>query len=337
MTRKVVHLIDDTAPGGVMQMLRHMAEGPAIGRDHSHEIRRIRRGALVAPRLEADVIVSHLTVTWMNVPLLTGLRALNPDVPMVHVEHSYTESFVAMHAVPRQRFATLMRVSYAMFDRIVAVSAPQAAWIRRRGFAPAERLVTINPSVDLSPFLALAPRLEGAPKVWCLIGRLDAQKGFDVAIRAFRAAAGDDESLMIFGEGPERDRLEALAEGDARIRFVGWADSPAEAVAACDAVLMPSRREAFGLVALEAQAAGRLLVVSGVDGLAEHQRHGAIAVGANSVDAWAETLRRLRHGGEAERILQGRQRARRAARAFQAAWLELLDDLAAPVGFANAA
>ncbi|MEL6576173.1 MAG: glycosyltransferase [Pseudomonadota bacterium] len=337
MTRKVVHLIDDTAPGGVMRMLEHMANGPALGRSHSHEIRRIRRGSLMAPRLNADVIISHLTVTWMNLPLITGLRAVNPDVSIVHVEHSYTEGFVASHAVPRNRFSTLMRVSYAMFDRIVAVSAPQADWIRRRGFAPAERIVTINPGVDLSPFLALTPCLELSPRVWGLIGRLDAQKGFDLALRAFKAAAGSDETLLIFGEGPERDRLVALAEGDERIRFMGWAENPAAAMEACDAVLMPSRWEAFGLVALEAQAAGRLLVVSGTDGLAEHQRHGAVSVGANTVEAWEETLRILRAGNEAERILRGRQRARRAAPAFEAAWLTLLDTVDAPAVLSNAA
>ncbi|MEM6677965.1 MAG: glycosyltransferase family 4 protein, partial [Pseudomonadota bacterium] len=314
-----------------------MAQAPMLGREHVHEIRRLRRGALVAPRLEADVIVSHLTVTWMNLALITGLRALNPDRPILHVEHSYTEGFVASHDVPRQRFATLLRVSYAMFDRVVAVSGQQGAWLMRRGFVPAERLVTINPSVDLAPFLALTPRLAGVPQVWGLIGRLDVQKGFDIAIRAFRASAGPDDVLRIVGDGPERASLEALALGDAHIQFTGWATVPAEAMAACDAVLMPSRWEAFGLVALEAQAAGRLLVVSGMDGLADHQRHGAIGVGRNSVEAWAAVLERLRHGVDGERILRGRQRARRAALDFEAAWLALLEEAAAPSTVANAA
>ncbi|MEM6680111.1 MAG: hypothetical protein AAF675_19795, partial [Pseudomonadota bacterium] len=62
MTRKIVHLVDDVAPGGVMRMLEQMAQAPMLGREHVHEIRRLRRGALVAPRLEADVIVSSCLI-----------------------------------------------------------------------------------------------------------------------------------------------------------------------------------------------------------------------------------------------------------------------------------
>lgn len=337
MTQHVIHLVDDASPGGVTRMLDCIANSPALGRSHRHEVRILRRGGLSAPRLEADVIVSHLSVNWANLPMFTMLRALHPQTPLLHVEHSYTEAFVAGHLVPRGRFAALMRVTYAMFDRIVAVSAPQADWIRRRGFAPASRVVTINPGVDLGPFLALAPQLDVLPRVFGLIGRLDAQKGFDIAIRAFRSAAAADQSLLIFGEGPERGRLEALAKGDPRIRFMGWAADPAAAMAACDAVLMPSRWEAFGLVALEAQAAGRLVVVSGVDGLAEHLRGGAVSVGANTSAAWGETLSRLSRSPHAERVMRGRIRGREAAGEFARAWQALLREVSAPVSVARAA
>ncbi len=323
MTKTVIHLVDDASPGGVTRVLEHIATCPTLSRHHRHEVHTLRRGRLGAPRFSADVIVSHFSVSWVNLPMLTALRALHPDAALIHVEHSYTEAFVACHAVPRRRFTALMRVAYALFDRIVAVSEPQADWIQRRGFAPRERVVVINPVVDLGPFLALAPRTDAAPRVFGLIGRLDPQKGFDIALRAFRAAAPSDARLVIAGTGPERESLERLAAGDPRIRFAGWAERPEMAMEACDAVLMPSRWEAYGLVALEAQAAGRLVVTADTDGLAEHIRAGAVGVGANSVAAWSDTLRVLGSGHHAERILMARFRARAAQRRFADAWLAL--------------
>lgn len=337
MTPTIIHLVDDASPGGVMRMLEHMRSAPGLRREASHRLHVMRRGRLGAPRLEADVIVSHLAVTWANLPMFTALRALNPTVPLIHVEHSYTEAFVAAKMVPRRRFGTLMRVAFSVFDRIVAVSDPQAVWLERRGFVPASRLSVINPSVDLDPFLALAPRHLTRPRAFGLIGRLDEQKGFDIAIRGFRAGAAADSSLLVFGEGAERARLEALAEGDPRIRFLGWAEKPAAAVGACDAVLMPSRWEAFGLVALEAQAAGRLLLTSAVDGMAEHARGGAMVIGANTAEAWAEAIGRLGSENHAERILRGRFRAKTAAHQFAHAWEALFAALLLPAAYDRAA
>lgn len=326
MTQTVIHLVDDSSPGGVARVLNHIATSPALARRHRHEVCTLRRGGLTAPRLSADIIVSHLSVSWANLPMLTALRALNPEARLIHVEHSYTEAFVANHAVPRRRFRTLMRVAYALFDRIAPVSGPQAAWITRAGFAPEDRVSVVNPVVDLGPFLALEPRIEAAPRVFGLIGRLDVQKGFDIAIRAFREAAPADATLLVVGEGPERAALEALAAGDPRIRFMGWAERPEAAVAACDAVLMPSRWEAFGLVALEAQAAGRLVAVAETDGMAEHVRRGAVGVGQNSVAGWADVLRSLCRSAQAERILAARYRARAAQTRFGRDWLCLLEE-----------
>ncbi|MGF1501868.1 MAG: glycosyltransferase family 4 protein [Paracoccaceae bacterium] len=325
MIQTVIHLVDDTSPGGVTRVLDHIAKSTALGHRHRHEIRTLRRGRLGAPKLGADLIVSHLSVSWANLPMLTALRALNPAARIIHVEHSYTEAFVASHVVARGRFQVLMRVAYALFDQVVAVSRPQADWIARAGFAPEEHVVVINPMVDLGPFLALEPRLEAAPRVFGLIGRLDVQKGFDIAIRAFREAAPGDATLLVAGEGPERAALEALAAGDQRIRFMGWAERPEVAMAACDAVLMPSRWEAFGLVALEAQAAGRLVAVAQTDGMAEHVRRGAFGVGQNAIAGWADAIRILCRSAHAERILAARFRARATQAKFEHDWLGMLE------------
>ena len=106
------------------------------------------------------------------------------------------------------------------------------------------------------------------------IGRLVAQKGFDVLIRAFTAAGLRSHDLLIAGEGPERASLEALARaagcGD-RIRFIGRAERK-EAVVLfhhCAFFVLPSRHEPMGIVNLEAMVAGKAVIASRTGGVPE--------------------------------------------------------------------
>ncbi len=322
MTRTVIHLLDDTTPGGVTRMLDYIRKSPALAASARHEIRVLPRGRWSAPRLEADVIVSHLSVSWRNLPMLTALRALHPATELIHVEHSYCEGFVAANPTPRLRFGALMRTAYALFDRIVAVSRGQADWLTRSEFVGASRLVTIPPMADLAPFLAL-PGPRSRHRIG-LVGRLHAQKGFDLAITAFRRAAGPEMTLDVFGDGPDMEKLVELAGDDPRIRFHGWLDDSADAVAACDTLLVPSRWEPYGLVVLEGLAAGRLVLCSQADGLTDHVTGGAIAVGGASIGVWEDAIRSLGTNDRGTRAVRGRQHARAAIARFEEAWAALV-------------
>jgi len=289
---RVVHLVDDTTAGGVMRVLDHILTAPGMGGMAQHSLVRVTRGRVSVKRIEADVIVSHLAVSWRALPMLAALRARHPLTPLVHVEHSYTEGFVAANVRRKRRFATLLRLTYRLFDRVVAVSRAQGDWLTRSGAVPATSLRVIRSCVDLSAFRALDPA-KGRPRVIGAIGRLDRQKGFDTLIRAFRHLPDPDARLHVHGEGPERDRLRDLAGDDPRIRFMGFAPDPVAAMHSVDVVAMPSNWEAYGLVAIEALSAKRVLLINPVDGLTDHTPHGARAVEGKSVAAWQRALARL--------------------------------------------
>lgn len=101
------------------------------------------------------------------------------------------------------------------------------------------------------------------------VGRLDPVKGVDTLIKAFRQITRTDVRLAIVGDGSEREALEALAAGDDRIVFMGYSTAPADWYRAADLLVIPSRREPFALVALEAMAAGTPILASDVDGFQE--------------------------------------------------------------------
>lgn len=321
----VIHLIDDTRPGGVMRVLDHI-RNHGSGRAR-HELRVVARGALTAPALEADLIVSHLSVRWAGLPFLMGLRARNAARPILHVEHSYTAGFVAHRVPARGRFFTLLRTAYALFDRVVAVSAAQQGWLAARGLVEPGRLTLLRSAVDVAPFLAL-PGIGARPRVVGAIGRLDAQKGFDILIRAFRAVPDPELRLEVVGDGPERAALQALAAGDGRIRFHGHAADPVPAMAGVEVVAMPSRWEAYGLVALEARAAGRLVLCASVDGLDDHIRAGALPVGPGVAD-WTAALGALATTDPRPRCARMRARAADATAAFAQSWDGLIAEVTA--------
>ncbi|MBZ5596315.1 MAG: glycosyltransferase family 4 protein [Acidobacteriia bacterium] len=107
-------------------------------------------------------------------------------------------------------------------------------------------------------------------------GRLVYQKGFDLLVRAFAQIAPmyPDLDLIIAGEGAERNELERLSAQSgvgSRVYFQGRASQPEiiRLLNGCRLVAVPSRHESFGIVALEALAAGRPVLATRVGGLPE--------------------------------------------------------------------
>ncbi|MDB2407387.1 glycosyltransferase [Jannaschia sp.] len=308
----VTHLVDDTGMGGVTRLLNHLADGSDA--EVIHVLRPVPRGRLPL-RIKGDVIVSHLSISWRTLPALVALRATIRR-PLIHVEHSYTEAFAALHVAAPRRFRALLATGFALFDRVLCVSPAQRDWLAR--LAPSARLGLLRPSVDVTPFLALPAPTD--TRVIGAIGRLHTQKGLEVLIDAIRGCTLDLR-LEIIGDGPDRAALIARAASDPRIVFPGAMD-PVAAMARLDVVAMPSRWEAYGLVGLEARAAGRPLLVAPIDGLADQVTRGAVAVpGATTAD-WRAAMATVQPSDPTIRA-----QARSEAAAFHPAWAALVKSL----------
>jgi glycosyltransferase involved in cell wall biosynthesis len=104
----------------------------------------------------------------------------------------------------------------------------------------------------------------------------DRRKGFDTLFRAFAALAAEeggwDATLLVAGAGGELEawtrRAAAAGLGD-RIRFLGFRADVREVLFAADAVVAPTRYEAYGLAVQEALCTGIPAVVSRAAGVAE--------------------------------------------------------------------
>ncbi len=104
------------------------------------------------------------------------------------------------------------------------------------------------------------------------VGQLDERKGVDTLIKAFSKLARErtDIHLLLTGTGPLRSRLEELSRPfRTRISFAGYRDDPAEIMKAVDMLILPSLWEGFGIVLIEAMAAGKPVISTNVSNIPE--------------------------------------------------------------------
>ncbi len=192
---------------------------------------------------------------------------------------------------------TLQRRTLRSADWVTCVSSAVLAEVRQKApeVIPHSSLIYDGLDVPSLPPEAL-PR--DKPRLLCL-GRLATEKGFDVALNAFASLTDGFPHLrlVIAGDGPVRAELErqaaALGLSDA-VNFVGWV-SPEKVPALLNSatvVVVPSRKEGFSLVALEAALMARPVVATRVGGLPEvvvHEKTGLL-VEQEDTKALAEAI-----------------------------------------------
>jgi glycosyltransferase involved in cell wall biosynthesis len=163
--------------------------------------------------------------------------------------------------------------------------------------------------------------------------RLVPDKGLDVLLDAFaRVAPHAPEALLVIaGDGPLHAALQHQADMlgvAARVRFIGWQEDVPALMAAFDLFCLPTMREGFGYVFLEAQAMGVPVVATAIEPLTETMAQGetALLVAPHDGTHLADALTRLVHD-PAERRRLGANGAARVRRLFDQR--RQLDQLAA--------
>jgi len=325
---RVTHINSDPGLGGITRWLHVIMRQLAPAFAQTLLILDPKQGW--PPHLAADIIVLHAPPSWRGLLWRLMLRLRNWRAKIIAVEHSYTGAFEALHVRHQRRFRLLLRLSFLLADQVVAVSAGQGEWLRRVAGIPARRLSVINPFTDLAALRALpAPRREGGLRL-CGYGRFCPQKGFDLLIEAMRLVPPELASLRLVGLGPEEDALRAQAAGLAHVSIEGPVPGPEALLGTVDAVVLPSRFEAFGIVAAEARAAARPVILAAVDGLASQALPNApeLAVPAGDVPALAAAIIWLAGQDVAALGLAGRRAVAGAEMASANAWAQLLLGLA---------
>ncbi|MEX0665274.1 MAG: glycosyltransferase family 4 protein [Acidimicrobiia bacterium] len=168
--------------------------------------------------------------------------------------------------------------------------------------------------VEIDTYGTAAPWPTAAPAI-LFIGRHEQRKGLGVLLDAF-AALGDDAVLWVAGQGPETAALRNRFAGDERIHWLGVISEHEKArrLRGATVACFPSiEGESFGVVLLEAMAAGAAVVASDLTGYGNVARDGreVLLVPPDRVDALRDALgRALGDAGLREQLVAaGRIRA----------------------------
>ncbi len=256
-----------------------------------------RSSQVVAKALETfvpDVIHVHDPLT----PSTSMLGVLHKTAPVVATFHSY---FARDHMEGRvyTALAPLLRPVWRRVDRRLAVSAAARDSVCARMGAAAVEIVPNGADVDV--FAGAAPMALPPGRKLLFVGRLEPRKGFPVAVRAFARLAPDfpDLRLVVVGDGEQRNAIDELPPAlRARVDMLGKVTY--EALPTChqaaDIFISPATgSESFGIVLVEAMAAGLPLVASDIVGyreVARHEREGLL-VAPSDPEALAAGVRRL--------------------------------------------
>lgn len=273
-----------------------------------------------------DVVHIH---DWLTVS--SGVAAKHMlRVPLVMTFHS-TESSRSSHSQSPESAMVEGLEWWGSFEaaRVIAVSSWMKTEVASLFKTPTDKVSEIPNAVDPEKFEVEVDshairekwKIYNGEKLITAVGRLTAQKGFDDLIKAYANIRRSipASKLLVVGDGYMRGELESLSNQehvkDSTI-FAGFI-SEADLVGvlkSSDVVVVPSRFEPFGIIALEAMAAGAPVVVSRVGGLAEivDDSVDGLEVEPNNPVAIAEaTVRVLSDGALATRLAEnGRAKAK---------------------------
>lgn len=176
-------------------------------------------------------------------------------VPFVTTEHSTNFGDESGKWLPRARNTDKRARASITVSRSLAADMDRALGARPR---------VIVPNVVDETFFTLPERVRTrTPFQFCAVALLHPVKGIDRLLHAFASAFRREPgvTLAIAGDGPERSALELLSQelGIAdRVRFLGLLsrDGVRSLLWASNALVMPSKRETFGVAVVEALATG---------------------------------------------------------------------------------
>jgi len=309
--------------------VRHVIAGPFEGlakEDLPAQLCAFTQGALRAeaarPPGHYDLIHSHY---WLS-GQVGWLAKDRWGVPLVHTAHTLAKVKNAMLAdgdrpEPLVRIVGEEQVTEAA-DRLVANTRAEAQDLIDQYGADPDRVLVVEPGVDLARFSPPRPGRElatavearerlGLPvsgQIVAFVGRIQPLKGPDVLLRAAAELRQLDPTLaetltiVIVGgpSGSGLDRPSALMDLAASlgiadsVRFLppqAGADLP-DLYRAADLIAVPSYNESFGLVAMEAQACGTPVVAAAVGGLVTAVRDGVSGLLVDGHDPydWAQVI-----------------------------------------------
>ena len=218
--------------------------------------------------LQPDIIYVHST--WAGVLVRFPYLFKTKKVKILYNAHGW--SFLRDTSRWKKNiYALIERVLSLKTDAIINVSTYEYQRALEHGLPRAKQQI-IHSGISIFDDCGEVNFAVESDKINLLfVGRFDPQKGIDYLLEEVKKCQRKDICLYVIGDNVISDGRKVKIINDARVTFLGWISNKdiAAYYKACDVVVMPSRWEAFGLVAVEAMKYGKPVIVSNRGALTE--------------------------------------------------------------------
>ncbi len=236
------------------------------------------------PIIEAHSMIEiPIALFWLNL-LVKKYR-----ISLVHSNSKFSSRLPALYAGYSRKNAVLHWRDFSLWpdekryinkyqDRLVffAISNAVRDFLIENGIDPMHIRIIYDGAAPSFYQLPLPSSHTPHPLKLAITGRIDNWKGHEYLIEALGMLKDLPVELLVFGEFHKvndpgyldklKGRIDSLGIAD-RVKFLGFQKDPAGSLAGVDVVCVPSLFEPFGMVAVEAMAAGRPVIASNTGGL----------------------------------------------------------------------
>ena len=213
--------------------------------------------------LKPEIVHAHSSIAGLVVRLLGILRGYS----IIFCPHGWSVDIKGARVV-RLVAEVVERVLALNTDQVILISRHEYRRARDLGFGEDKLSLVVSGIRPESPDVQPAPWEDNRLKV-LFAGRFDFQKGVDVLLEAVQDL-GDRLTVRLVGGGVVNS-LRLPESLPSHVTNLGWLDRTdvSAQMKSCDVLVVPSRWEGFGLVAVEAMRLGIPVIASGVGGLRE--------------------------------------------------------------------
>jgi glycosyltransferase involved in cell wall biosynthesis len=221
----------------------------------------------------------------------------------------------------------LNRVDRILFRHSFAVLANSHMMADEAREMKAPNVQLVGTPLD-SDFLAPVAQYAAGVKRAFYAGRFAPEKNVEAVLES--AEACPEIHFVLAGDGPARPEVEACAERLPNLEYLGWLprERLVEVLDTCDLLVMPSKVEAFGTVALEAMCRGKLVLATSGCGIVDWPDLAASIYVAEEAEAIPHAVKRISEDSPEEherRARSGAEVARRINDTTLNQWIEVLE------------
>ncbi|MBW2046491.1 MAG: glycosyltransferase family 4 protein [Deltaproteobacteria bacterium] len=326
MRIKVLHVVDQLEYGGAAMAVKNIVENMDEERVETFVCALRRKPKTVPIKAKVVTLRCHKYSPFAVLAIVRLCKQYSIDIMHAHLLKSITSSllasFLCKSKVIIHDHGGIFRSDWVVFvyklslkvlgsraSLVIANShATKMTLYQRVGFSE-ESIMVVSNFIDFARFdytsydpskVRYKLGFSDNQLIIGFVGRLFFYKGVDLLINAASVICEKNSRLrfVIVGDGPQRRKLEqqvAQLGLEKKVIFTGLCKNPAEIMRAFDIAVIPSREEAFGIVAVELMRMMIPVIISPIGGLPELAQHGETGILLNelSKEAIAEAVIRL--------------------------------------------